>query len=105
MCLCVGECAGVCCVSLGMCGRGGDLSVQLDTTRERVVTAHVFADCAEDPACGFLAVLTVGSEVSCDLYGWTSDNFACTTSGQVRGGSCGVVMLLVCPGSHAVMSV
>ncbi|MBZ3872023.1 Thyroglobulin [Sciurus carolinensis] len=40
------------------------------------------ADCAEDQACSFLAVLTTGSEVSCDFYGWTSDNFACTTSGQ-----------------------
>uniref|UniRef100_A0A8C5YWL3 Thyroglobulin n=1 Tax=Marmota marmota marmota TaxID=9994 RepID=A0A8C5YWL3_MARMA len=40
------------------------------------------ADCAEDLTCSFLAVLTVGSEVSCDFYGWTSDNFACTTSGQ-----------------------
>ncbi|XP_073086260.1 thyroglobulin [Manis javanica] len=40
------------------------------------------ADCALDEACSFLTVSTVGTEVSCDFYAWTSDNFACTTSGQ-----------------------
>uniref|UniRef100_A0A8C6RKV2 Thyroglobulin type-1 domain-containing protein n=1 Tax=Nannospalax galili TaxID=1026970 RepID=A0A8C6RKV2_NANGA len=40
------------------------------------------ADCADDEACSFLAVSTMGLEVSCDFYSWTSDNFACVTSGQ-----------------------
>ncbi|KAM4865279.1 thyroglobulin [Thomomys bottae] len=40
------------------------------------------ADCAEDEACSFLTVSTMGSEVSCDFYAWTNDNFVCTTSGQ-----------------------
>ncbi|XP_042555885.1 thyroglobulin isoform X1 [Dipodomys spectabilis] len=40
------------------------------------------ADCAEDDACSFLTVSTTRSEVSCDFYAWTSDNFVCTTSGQ-----------------------
>ncbi|XP_044100852.1 thyroglobulin [Neovison vison] len=39
-------------------------------------------DCALDETCSFLAVSTVGSEVSCDFYAWTSDNIACTTSAQ-----------------------
>ncbi|XP_016071478.1 PREDICTED: thyroglobulin [Miniopterus natalensis] len=40
------------------------------------------ADCALDQACSFLTVSTVGSEVSCEFYAWTSDNIACTVSGQ-----------------------
>nr|XP_034372442.1 thyroglobulin isoform X2 [Arvicanthis niloticus] len=40
------------------------------------------ADCADDEACSFLTVSTVGSEVSCDFYSWTRDNFACMTSDQ-----------------------
>ncbi|XP_006155589.1 thyroglobulin [Tupaia chinensis] len=40
------------------------------------------AGCAEDEACSFFAVSTAGSGVSCDFYAWTSDHFACTTSGQ-----------------------
>ncbi|XP_055482670.1 thyroglobulin isoform X1 [Psammomys obesus] len=40
------------------------------------------ADCADDEACSFLSVSTMGSEVSCDFYSWTSDNFACVTSDQ-----------------------
>ncbi|XP_066120712.1 thyroglobulin [Saccopteryx bilineata] len=40
------------------------------------------ADCALDEACSFLTVSAVGSEVSCDFYAWTSDNIACTASGQ-----------------------
>ncbi|XP_048214590.1 thyroglobulin [Perognathus longimembris pacificus] len=45
------------------------------------------AECAADEACGFLAVSTVGSEVSCDFYAWTSDNFVCTTTGQEQNSS------------------
>ncbi|NP_001161890.1 thyroglobulin precursor [Sus scrofa] len=40
------------------------------------------ADCALDEACGFLTVSLEGSEGSCDFYAWTSDNIACTSSGQ-----------------------
>ncbi|XP_077023848.1 thyroglobulin [Tamandua tetradactyla] len=43
------------------------------------------ADCAEDAACGFLTMSTVGSEASCDLYAWTNDSITCTTSGQEQG--------------------
>ncbi|XP_008060148.1 thyroglobulin [Carlito syrichta] len=42
------------------------------------------ADCAKDEACSFLVVSTTGSEVLCDFHAWTSDNVACTTSGQVQ---------------------
>ncbi|XP_037369130.1 thyroglobulin [Talpa occidentalis] len=40
------------------------------------------ADCALDEACSFLTVATVGSEVSCDFYAWTSDHITCVTTGQ-----------------------
>uniref|UniRef100_A0A8C0WJV7 Thyroglobulin n=1 Tax=Castor canadensis TaxID=51338 RepID=A0A8C0WJV7_CASCN len=40
------------------------------------------AGCAEDEVCSFLTVSMTGSEVSCDFYAWTSDNFACTFSEQ-----------------------
>ncbi|OBS59215.1 hypothetical protein A6R68_09660, partial [Neotoma lepida] len=40
------------------------------------------ADCADDEACSYLTVSTVGPEVSCDFYSWTRDNFACMTSDQ-----------------------
>ncbi|XP_054446492.1 thyroglobulin [Pteronotus mesoamericanus] len=40
------------------------------------------ADCASDQDCSFLTVAGVGPDVSCDFYAWTSDNVACTASGQ-----------------------
>ncbi|ERE63014.1 neuroligin-3 isoform 2 [Cricetulus griseus] len=40
------------------------------------------ADCADDKACSFLTVSTMGPEVSCDFYSWTRDNFACMTFDQ-----------------------
>uniref|UniRef100_H0VF67 Thyroglobulin n=1 Tax=Cavia porcellus TaxID=10141 RepID=H0VF67_CAVPO len=40
------------------------------------------ADCAEDQGCSFFTMFTTESEVACDFYNWTSDNFACTTSAQ-----------------------
>ncbi|XP_069321496.1 thyroglobulin [Eulemur rufifrons] len=40
------------------------------------------AECAEDEACSFLIVSTIGSEVSCDFHTWTNDNVACMTSSQ-----------------------
>ncbi|KAM7075694.1 thyroglobulin [Molossus nigricans] len=40
------------------------------------------ADCALDQACGFLTMSVVGSEASCDLHAWTSENITCTASGQ-----------------------
>ncbi|XP_004642544.1 thyroglobulin [Octodon degus] len=40
------------------------------------------ADCAADEHCSFFAMLTTNSEVTCDFYGWTGDNFACTTPAQ-----------------------
>ncbi|XP_014400466.1 PREDICTED: thyroglobulin [Myotis brandtii] len=48
--------------------------------------AQCLAGCAVDPACSFLTVSTVGSDVSCDFYVWTSDSIACTASGQGQGG-------------------
>ncbi|XP_023613541.1 thyroglobulin [Myotis lucifugus] len=47
--------------------------------------AQCLAGCAVDPACSFLTVSTVGSDVSCDFYAWTSDSIACTASGQGQG--------------------
>ncbi|XP_036293424.1 thyroglobulin [Pipistrellus kuhlii] len=47
--------------------------------------AQCLADCALDQACSFLTVSTVGPDVSCDFYAWTSDNIACTASGQEQG--------------------
>ncbi|XP_028389694.1 thyroglobulin [Phyllostomus discolor] len=44
--------------------------------------ARCLADCASDESCSFLTVSTVGPDVSCDFYTWTSDNIACTASGQ-----------------------
>ena len=46
----------------------------------------VLADCASDESCSFLTVSVVGPDVSCDFYAWTSDNIACTASGQVSHG-------------------
>ncbi|KAM5314931.1 thyroglobulin [Glossophaga mutica] len=43
------------------------------------------ADCASDESCSFLTVSMVGPDVSCDFYAWTSDNIACTASGQSEG--------------------
>ncbi|XP_058132055.1 thyroglobulin [Dasypus novemcinctus] len=43
------------------------------------------AECEEDEACGFLAMATVGSEVSCDFYAWTNNSITCMTSGQEQG--------------------
>lgn len=43
----------------------------------------VLADCADDEACSFLTVSTMGPEVLCDFYSWTRSNFACVTSDQV----------------------
>ncbi|XP_076412115.1 thyroglobulin [Peromyscus maniculatus bairdii] len=40
------------------------------------------ADCADDAACSYLTVSTMGPEVSCDFYSWSRDNFACMTSDQ-----------------------
>ncbi|XP_041527872.1 thyroglobulin isoform X1 [Microtus oregoni] len=40
------------------------------------------ADCADDEACSFLTVSTMGPEVLCDFYSWTRSNFACVTSDQ-----------------------
>ncbi|XP_059528341.1 thyroglobulin [Myotis daubentonii] len=47
--------------------------------------AQCLAGCAMDPACSFLTVSTVGSDVSCDFYAWTSDSITCTASGQGQG--------------------
>ncbi|EGW15209.1 Thyroglobulin [Cricetulus griseus] len=44
--------------------------------------------CADDKACSFLTVSTMGPEVSCDFYSWTRDNFACMTFDQVSCNSC-----------------
>lgn len=57
----------------------------------------VLADCVLDQACGFLTVSMVGSEASCDLYAWTSENFACTASGQVSPGRHAAPVPLVHP--------
>uniref|UniRef100_A0A8D0GVF9 Thyroglobulin n=1 Tax=Sphenodon punctatus TaxID=8508 RepID=A0A8D0GVF9_SPHPU len=35
--------------------------------------------------CGFLTVSTVGTEVLCELYSATENNFNCTTSGLIQG--------------------
>ncbi|XP_037658919.1 thyroglobulin isoform X3 [Choloepus didactylus] len=43
------------------------------------------ADCIEDEACGFLAMSTVGPEVSCDFYAWTNSSVTCTASDQEQG--------------------
>ncbi|XP_036904476.1 thyroglobulin [Sturnira hondurensis] len=46
--------------------------------------AQCLADCASDESCSFLTVSAVGPDVTCDFYTWTSDNIACTASGQVK---------------------
>ncbi|KAL6088380.1 hypothetical protein STEG23_008591, partial [Scotinomys teguina] len=38
--------------------------------------------CADNEACSYLTVSTMGPEVSCDFYSWTRDNFACIISDQ-----------------------
>lgn len=48
----------------------------------------VLADCADDAACSYLTVSTMGPEVSCDFYSWSRDNFACMTSDQVSCNNC-----------------
>ncbi|XP_055968176.1 thyroglobulin [Sorex fumeus] len=40
------------------------------------------ADCALDETCSFFTMSTMGSEILCDFYAWTSDNVACTPSTQ-----------------------
>jgi hypothetical protein len=64
----------------------------------------VLAGCAEDEVCSFLTVSMTGSEVSCDFYAWTSDNFACTFSEQVRCGPRGGCALLLSGARHALLS-
>uniref|UniRef100_A0A8D0GXN7 Thyroglobulin n=1 Tax=Sphenodon punctatus TaxID=8508 RepID=A0A8D0GXN7_SPHPU len=40
---------------------------------------------AAEDTCGFLTVSTVGTEVLCELYSATENNFNCTTSGLIQG--------------------
>lgn len=63
----------------------------------------LLADCALDQACSFLTVSTAGSEVSCDFYAWTSDNIACTPSGQVSHGSRMAFPPRVCSVRHTLI--
>ena len=88
VCVCLGQGVGVCIrwFSASPGRQMGDCPV-------------VLADCARDEACSFLTVSLEGSEGSCDFYAWTSDNIACTSSGQVSDGSHMAVLSLVHPAS------
>ncbi|XP_040586580.1 thyroglobulin isoform X2 [Mesocricetus auratus] len=69
-----------------------EVKVILDSSSAVIVKSKVpgtgsplvqcLADCADDEACSFLTVSTVGPQVSCDFYSWTRDNFACVALDQ-----------------------